>query len=47
MRVAGDRHRITVTSLRRTIMHIFWGLIIADLGALFIVWGRTKSVPSW
>ena len=24
-------------------MHIVWGLIIADLGALFIVWGRTKS----
>ena len=24
-------------------MHIVWGLIIADVGALFIVWGRTKS----
>ena len=24
-------------------MHIVWGLIIAGVGALFIVWGRTKS----
>ncbi len=24
-------------------MHIVWGLIIADIGALFIFWGRNKS----
>ena len=24
-------------------MHIVWGLIIAGVGALFIVWGRNKS----
>ncbi len=24
-------------------MHIVWGLVIAGVGALFIVWGRNKS----
>ena len=24
-------------------MHIVWGLIVADIGALFIFWGHNKS----